>query len=373
MDLNSKVDKLLEFTALALISHLFRLFVESHHSRKPLHQRRVRIMIRRIPRIGAHRTQILQVNLTQPTLQFLTHAQIRREFIRLELALARVHRHGVTQRLVDGFPHRAEEEEEGDDSGYGPGVVVESEGAVEFGGVVAEGEGVEGGAHVELADDKICNGVSHFPMTKLMSQNSQNLTIMNLRHQRIIQNNPLILEKSKHERIRMTAPLRPIHHKQLGQRKIQPARKRVNLVLQTTLGQLLVLVKQRHDHHGHQRHHDRRKNERERPHVQVEAIPPQLNDPEQQRRERSAEHHRQDQSLDLVRNEQPDRHLIEPVFLLDPKRRIQFPRQSRNRPDDGGVQQEYQTDFDFVFGFGVSKVFGTDVAGCIPDVWHESE
>ena len=130
--------------------------------------------------IRTHGPQILQMNLTQPTLQLLIHSQIHRKSIRLEFALARKDRHDVTQCLVDGCPNGLEEEEEGNDGGDGAGFVVEAKGAIEFGGVEAKGEGVEGGACVELGDYEVGDGVAHFPVTEFVAEDGEDFFVLDL-------------------------------------------------------------------------------------------------------------------------------------------------------------------------------------------------
>ena len=45
-------------------------------------------MIRRIPMIRTHGTQIFKMNLTQPTLKLLAHAQPNRELVSLKFTFA---------------------------------------------------------------------------------------------------------------------------------------------------------------------------------------------------------------------------------------------------------------------------------------------
>ena len=107
-------------------------------------------MIRRIPRIRAHGTQVLQMNFTQPTLQFLTHPQIDRKAIRLKFTFARMHRHGVAQRFVYWCPNGLKEQEQRNDGRNTPTGVIESERPVQIVGREAKREGVERGPRVQL-------------------------------------------------------------------------------------------------------------------------------------------------------------------------------------------------------------------------------
>jgi len=85
---------------------------------------------------------------------------------------------------------------------------------------------------------------------------------------------PLILEESKHKRVRVRTPLTPIHNEEFGQRKLQTARQLIDLLLQRSLRQRLVLIEQRHDHHRDNRHHKHREYKGKRPHVDVERLSP---------------------------------------------------------------------------------------------------
>ena len=153
-------------------------------------------------------------------------------------------------------------------------------------------------------------------------------------------NSPFILQKPKHERIRMRTPLTPIHDKQFRQRKLQPSRQLINLLLQRPLGQFLVLVKHWHNHHRNQRHHDHRKDKGKCPHIEIERLSPHLNNFEQQCHERPAKRTRESQSLDLVRHEQSRSHFIKSVLLLDTKCGIQFKGKSGDRSNDHGNGHE---------------------------------
>lgn len=125
-------------------------------------------MIRRVPRIRKHRTQVLQMNLTQATLQTLTHPKFDREFICFKLTPTRVHRHCKTQSFVNGSPNGGEEEEKCDQGGNGTTLIVESKSSVEFMRVVAQCKGVETSTSVELSDDKVDEGVAHLPVPEFM-------------------------------------------------------------------------------------------------------------------------------------------------------------------------------------------------------------
>mmetsp|Transcript_12952 Transcript_12952/g.28384 ORF Transcript_12952/g.28384 Transcript_12952/m.28384 type:complete len:241 (-) Transcript_12952:711-1433(-) len=232
----------------------------------------MRIMIRRVPRIRKHRTQVLQMNLTQATLQTLTHPKFDREFICFKLTPTRVHRHCKTQSFVNGSPNGGEEEEKCDQGGNGTTLIVESKSSVEFMRVVAQCKGVETSTSVELSDDKVDEGVAHLPVPEFMPQDCQDFIVVNLFNEGIIENNSLILEESKHVSIRVTTPLTPIHNKQLCQRKLQLPSQLKDLFLQLAFGERFVLVKPWHDQDWNDSHHEHGEHKGECPDIDVEVI-----------------------------------------------------------------------------------------------------
>ena len=61
------------------------------------------------------------------------------------------------------------------------------------------------------------------------------------------------------------------------------------------------------------------------------------------------------------------------MLLLDAKGGEQFPREAGNGANNNGVRQEYETDFDFVLGFGPSKARLAEGNGRVSDPGHESQ
>ncbi len=160
-------------------------------------------MIRRIPRIWTHGTQILERNLTETSLQRLRHPQIRRELIRRKLVPPRKDGQRKRQNLVHGCPDRLEEEQHGDNRGDGPRYAIETKGAVEVNRVVTEGKGVEGCRGVQLCNDEITPRMSQFPVSELVAQDGQYFIVAHLFHECIEEYDAFVLAETKHEGVGM--------------------------------------------------------------------------------------------------------------------------------------------------------------------------
>lgn len=116
---------------------LLSLLIQTHHSRKPLNKRRVRIVIGRVKRIWTHCPKVLQMNFAQSTLQLLAHPQVDGEFIGLKLTLAAVNCHEVAQCLFNGGPDSLEEKHQGNDCRDCSSIIVKSKCTIKLMRIVA--------------------------------------------------------------------------------------------------------------------------------------------------------------------------------------------------------------------------------------------
>lgn len=101
------------------------------------------ILARTVPRIGAHSSQVLQVDLAQAALQLLGHTQIDGELVGRELVHPRVDGEEERQDLVHGGPQRLEEQQECDDGRLDAIRVIEPKRCVEVGGSITQREAIE--------------------------------------------------------------------------------------------------------------------------------------------------------------------------------------------------------------------------------------
>lgn len=125
-------------------------------------------MVHTVIRVRIHGSQILQMNLAQPTLQVLTHPQVDREFIGRKLAVSRKNSQDKTQDFVDGRPQGLKEEHESNDGRWRYGGIIEPERSIEILGGIALREKVKGGPEVDLCDSKVSERVAKLPMSKFM-------------------------------------------------------------------------------------------------------------------------------------------------------------------------------------------------------------
>mmetsp|Transcript_4293 Transcript_4293/g.8943 ORF Transcript_4293/g.8943 Transcript_4293/m.8943 type:complete len:211 (-) Transcript_4293:897-1529(-) len=189
-----------------------RLLRLRHHRTQPLHERRVAVMVRRIQPIRTHGPQILQLDLAEPRLQVLTHAQTHAERVCSELAVAGVHGHQKRQEFVHGRPERLEEEEQRDHGGDAG--AIESKGLVKRRGIVTERETIEGDARVHLGDDKVGHGVPQLPVPKFVSEDGEDLPLFDLGEEGVVEHNTFVPAKAVHVGVGVGATFGTVHYKE---------------------------------------------------------------------------------------------------------------------------------------------------------------
>lgn len=157
-----------------------RSLVQGHHRRQSLHKRRMGIMVHTVQWIWAHGAQVFEVNLTQPTLQVLTHVQVNRKLIRSEFALSAEDGQHEWQNFINRCPECLEEQQQSDDGWNIRSRGIEPKCSIQVLRRIALGEEIKGDTEVDLRDSKVSEGMSEFPMPKLMSQNGEDFTLLYL-------------------------------------------------------------------------------------------------------------------------------------------------------------------------------------------------
>lgn len=84
-------------------------------------------------------------------------------------------------------------------------------------------------------------------LAQFVSQNGENFVFIDLLQKSVEQDNALVVEEAKHERIGMRRPLGAIHDKKFGKRKLERARELINALLETPIFQGFIFVEERHD------------------------------------------------------------------------------------------------------------------------------
>ena len=256
---------------------LFRRFlVQGHHRRQPFHERRMRVMVHAVQGIGAHGTQVLEVNLAQSTLQVLAHVQVDGKLIRSEFAVTTEDRQHKGQNLVHWSPKSLKEQQQGNDGGDIGCRGVETESSVQVLGGVTLGEEIKGNTKVHLRYSKVGQSVSKLPMSKFVSQNGKNFALLYLFHERVEKNwnfivkillvnfdehviqqgiridqqissfeltNSLVATEPKHERIGMAGSFGSIHDEKIFQRIVQCSCQFEDTCFEVSVGKWFILVK----------------------------------------------------------------------------------------------------------------------------------
>lgn len=117
-------------------------------------------MIHTVPWIRTHGTQILQMDLAESTLQFLTHSQVDRKLVGSKFTMTGKDSQHKGQDLVHGSPYRLEKEQQSDNGGDGSRGVVKSKGSKKIVGGIAQRENVKGSTKIDLGHTKIRQSVS---------------------------------------------------------------------------------------------------------------------------------------------------------------------------------------------------------------------
>lgn len=176
-----------------------------------------------------------------------------------------------------------------------------------------EGEDVE---HVELGDTEELGGVAETPVSKFMTQHSDNLLRFTLLKQSIIDDDMLLPRETVEIGVGVGTALAAVDNMQLGKRELQLFGKLLNASLNFTGLKRGQLVEQRKDDNWVDSNRENLEENTEEPQVVEERVASQLNNLEHGTDNGSSKNHAQHLTLEHVRDPEFECLLIETELLL---------------------------------------------------------
>ena len=184
-------------------------------------------------------------------------------------------------------------------------------------------------------------------MTKLVTQNSNNLVWLALLNQSVVDNNVLLPGQTEKVRVAVRTPLATVNDIQFLKRELQLPSEILNTGLQLTRLQRRQLVEQRQDSNGIDRDGENLNEHTKQPQVVEERVTSVLDNLEHPTDNRSTQHNAEHLTLEHIRNPQLQRLLIKPELLLENERAVIRDRKRQNRTENIESEEKQQRLADF--------------------------
>mmetsp|Transcript_585 Transcript_585/g.1642 ORF Transcript_585/g.1642 Transcript_585/m.1642 type:complete len:466 (-) Transcript_585:7-1404(-) len=299
------------------------LYLKALQLAQPLHQRRVREVVPRVPGVRIEVALVLLVDLEEAAPEGRPAAHGHREAVRLELKMPTQHGHQQRDELLS----RAVEHHENHQRHHHRLGVAVAELADDLlrglAGVHDRAIQVEEHEDVRGGDDEVEQGVTELPVPQLVAEDRQDVLLLQVQ-QRVVQHDPLVLPESEEVGVAVRGALGAVYLEELRQGKFDLGGERLDLEPQVVVLQGLELVEDGLDEVRVDPHHRQHEHLAEAPEVQVEALSEVADDPDEHRDQEPAEEVREQLALHQILQEKLHRHLVEAVLLLHHEVRVEL-------------------------------------------------
>mmetsp|Transcript_10500 Transcript_10500/g.34497 ORF Transcript_10500/g.34497 Transcript_10500/m.34497 type:complete len:357 (+) Transcript_10500:1245-2315(+) len=281
------------------------------------------MVVRGVERVEGGHLFVLGVEADEPLLELIALPERLGVVVRLKLAAAREDVDAKGDDRVDRGDDVGEEHKGDDERGSGARSerAAKAKAREERRDVAQERKAAELDKHERGAGDEEPDGVRVLPVPKLVGEDGddQLVVLLALVEERVVQDDPLVLPKTKQVCVAVAGALGRVHDKELLQRKLDRAREPFNLRLQIALLERVVLVEERRDEEGVNRDEEELQRNVKCEEVNREKRSAHAVDDDCEPRERRRKHENEQHLLHIVHSPRPHCHLVESVLLLKDK------------------------------------------------------
>lgn len=214
--------------------------------------------------------------------------------------------------------------------------------------------------------------MAQFPVTKLVSQDRENLVSFGLFQQSIVDDNVLLPRQTVEEGIGVSAALAAVNDVQLVQGEVEPSSQFVDLCLELAILERRQLVEQRLDKGRIQSRHENLNGGGEDPSVKDKLVASLLDDLEETSEDGGHQDGSQEVGLEDIGDEQAGRLLVEAKLFFQDKGAVDLGRQTESLLDEHKGEDEDDGVGDFA-GEARGRPLQQQVAGPGPQFGHDIE